>query len=77
MPANGELSTDAQTLGKLFRSKGYYTGYKGKWHLAPVAFPIWTLMGSATGKVTIKHFGARLEVALNLMNRLLVLLPSG
>jgi len=39
MPANGELSTDAQTLGKLFRSKGYYTGYKGKWHLAPVAFP--------------------------------------
>jgi arylsulfatase A-like enzyme len=39
MPANGELSTDAQTLGKLFRNKGYYTGYKGKWHLAPVAFP--------------------------------------
>ena len=39
MPANGELSTDAQTLGKLFRNKGYYTGYKGKWHLAPDAFP--------------------------------------
>ncbi len=39
MPANGELSTDAQTLGKLFRDKGYYTGYKGKWHLAPDAFP--------------------------------------
>ena len=39
MPANGELSTDAQTLGKLFRNQGYYTGYKGKWHLAPVAFP--------------------------------------
>jgi len=39
MPANGELSTDAQTLGKLFRDRGYYTAYKGKWHLAPVAFP--------------------------------------
>ncbi len=39
MPANGELSTDAQTLGKLFREQGYYTGYKGKWHLAPTAFP--------------------------------------
>ena len=39
MPANGELSTYAQTLGKLFRDKGYYTGYKGKWHLAPDAFP--------------------------------------
>ena len=39
MPANGELSTDAQTLGKLFRNKGYYTGYKEKWHLAPDAFP--------------------------------------
>lgn len=39
MPANGELSTDAQTLGKLFRDQGYYTGYKGKWHLAPDAFP--------------------------------------
>lgn len=38
-PANGELSTDAQTLGKLFREQGYYTGYKGKWHLAPDAFP--------------------------------------
>jgi len=36
---NTELSTDAQTLGKLFRSKGYYTGYKGKWHLATTAFP--------------------------------------
>ena len=36
---NTELSTDAQTLGKLFRSKGYYTGYKGKWHLSPTAFP--------------------------------------
>ena len=39
MPANGQLSTDAQTLGKLFRDQGYYTGYKGKWHLAPDAFP--------------------------------------
>jgi arylsulfatase A-like enzyme len=39
MPANGELSTDAQTVGKLFREQGYYTGYKGKWHLTPDAFP--------------------------------------
>jgi len=39
MPANGELSTNALTLGKLFREQGYYTGYKGKWHLAPDAFP--------------------------------------
>ena len=38
-PANGELSTHAQTLGKLFREQGYYTGYKGKWHLTPDAFP--------------------------------------
>jgi len=39
MPANGALSTDAVTLGKLFREQGYYSGYKGKWHLTPEAFP--------------------------------------
>ena len=38
-PANGELPTDAITLGKLFRDQGYYTGYKGKWHLTFGAFP--------------------------------------
>ena len=32
-PANGELGTDADTLGKIFREQGYYTAYKGKWHL--------------------------------------------
>lgn len=38
-PANGELSTDTVTLGKLFREQGYYTGYKGKWHLSFNAEP--------------------------------------
>ena len=68
MPANGELSTDAQTLGKLFRDEGYYTGYKGKWHLAPVAFPDMMRMDSVTGKETTKPFGVRRAVVLNSMN---------
>ena len=38
-PANGELGTDADTLGKIFREQGYYTAYKGKWHLTFEAYP--------------------------------------
>jgi len=38
-PANGEMSTDTVTLGKLFREQGYYSGYKGKWHLSFDAQP--------------------------------------
>ena len=32
-PTNTQLSKDAITLGKILREKGYYTAYKGKWHL--------------------------------------------
>ncbi len=38
-PANGELGTDADTLGKVFREQGYYTAYKVKWHLTFEAYP--------------------------------------
>jgi arylsulfatase A-like enzyme len=38
-PANGKLDEGAQTLGKLFRDAGYYTAYKGKWHLSYDAVP--------------------------------------
>ena len=33
-PANGWLNTGVETLGKMLRRDGYYTGYKGKWHLS-------------------------------------------
>lgn len=39
VPANGQLSTEAVTTGKLFREQGYYVGYKGKWHLSFDAHP--------------------------------------
>ena len=68
MPANGELSTDAQTLGKLFRDKGYYTGYKGKWHLAPDAFPDMDAYGFSDWEGNDKAFWDKLEAELNLMN---------
>ncbi|MCP4765722.1 MAG: sulfatase-like hydrolase/transferase [Gammaproteobacteria bacterium] len=32
-PWSGSLSTDIDTLGDLMRKQGYYTAYKGKWHL--------------------------------------------
>ena len=32
-PWANDLSTDIPTLGDLLRSQGYYTAYKGKWHL--------------------------------------------
>ena len=32
-PWSGSLSTDIDTLGDLMRRQGYYTAYKGKWHL--------------------------------------------
>lgn len=38
-PNNTNLSYDAVTLGKLLREQGYYTGFKGKWHLENVAEP--------------------------------------
>lgn len=32
-PWSGSLSTDIDTLGDQMRREGYYTAYKGKWHL--------------------------------------------
>ncbi|MCP4266570.1 MAG: sulfatase-like hydrolase/transferase [Candidatus Brocadiaceae bacterium] len=32
-PWGGSLSTDIDTLGDMMRKQGYYTAYKGKWHL--------------------------------------------
>lgn len=32
-PWSGDLSTEIDTLGDLMRKQGYYTAYKGKWHL--------------------------------------------
>jgi len=32
-PWSGDLSTKIGTLGDLLRKEGYYTAYKGKWHL--------------------------------------------
>ena len=32
-PWSNDLSTDISTIGDMLRSLGYYTAYKGKWHL--------------------------------------------
>jgi arylsulfatase A-like enzyme len=32
-PWSNDLSTEISTVGDLLRSQGYYTAYKGKWHL--------------------------------------------
>jgi arylsulfatase A-like enzyme len=32
----GELSRDIPTIGHLLREQGYYTAFKGKWHLSAV-----------------------------------------
>ena len=32
-PWSGSMSTDIDTVGDLLRKQGYYTAYKGKWHL--------------------------------------------
>jgi len=32
-PWSNDLSTDINTIGDLLRAEGYYTAYKGKWHL--------------------------------------------
>jgi arylsulfatase len=32
-PWSNDLSTDIDTIGDLLRAEGYYTAYKGKWHL--------------------------------------------
>ena len=32
-PWSNDLSTDIPTIGDLFRRQGYYTAYKGRWHL--------------------------------------------
>jgi arylsulfatase A-like enzyme len=33
-PWQNDLSTDIPTVGDMLRSQGYYTAYKGKWHLS-------------------------------------------
>ena len=35
-----ELPTDFPTIGKMLREQGYYTAYKGKWHLSLVDQPV-------------------------------------
>ena len=37
--ANPELAYDAVTLGHLLRNQGYYTAFKGKWHLEATPTP--------------------------------------
>jgi arylsulfatase len=32
-----ELSSDIPTIGHMLREQGYYTAFKGKWHLSEVA----------------------------------------
>lgn len=32
-PWAGSMSTDIETVGDMLRKQGYYTAYKGKWHL--------------------------------------------
>jgi arylsulfatase A-like enzyme len=32
-PWSNDLSTDIDTIGDMLRAEGYYTAYKGKWHL--------------------------------------------
>jgi arylsulfatase len=32
-PWSSDLSTDIPTVGDMLRRQGYYTAYKGKWHL--------------------------------------------
>lgn len=33
----GALDTEVPTIGTMLREQGYYTAFKGKWHLSPVA----------------------------------------
>ena len=33
-PWIGSMSTEIDTIGDMLRARGYYTAYKGKWHLA-------------------------------------------
>jgi arylsulfatase A-like enzyme len=36
-PTFPELTSGMPSLGHLLRAQGYYTAYKGKWHLSPIA----------------------------------------
>lgn len=38
-PHNTVLSYDTPTLGHMLRDKGYYTAFKGKWHLENTPYP--------------------------------------
>ncbi len=42
-PWSNDLSTDIPTLGDMMREQGYYSAYKGKWHLTRVAWLIKTI----------------------------------
>ncbi|UAW99050.1 sulfatase-like hydrolase/transferase [Halopseudomonas nanhaiensis] len=37
LPPFRELSSDLPTIGHMLRGQGYYTAYKGKWHLSHIA----------------------------------------
>ena len=42
LPPFRELSPSLPTLGSMLREQGYYTAYKGKWHLSPATSPtVW------------------------------------
>ena len=33
-----QLTHDVPTIGQMLRDQGYYTAFKGKWHLSPLPF---------------------------------------
>ena len=55
-PDNTQLSKDAVTLGWLLRDRGYYTAYKGKWHLESTATPDMEAYGFSDWEVNDMSF---------------------
>jgi arylsulfatase A-like enzyme len=45
-PTFPELASGMPSLGHLLRAQGYYTAYKGKWHLSPIAHDPGLVYGS-------------------------------
>src|SRR5262249_3113968 len=42
------LPSDMPTIGHMLRQAGYYTAYKGKWHLTPLTWAAWKAGGGRT-----------------------------
>lgn len=57
LPYVGAMSTEVPTIGHLLRKAGYYTAYKGKWHLDPV-FNIDPVPGAAPQQVLTERMDA-------------------